>query len=110
MKLKRLFVLPHKVEYAEGLSDPERYVLVFFNDAEFDVGEWALWIPGHELVRECSGAELWTGETCHGLVEQYYMLPRSAFQIRLYRLAHYLRWLAGLEADPSPTALVNFMA
>jgi len=118
LKLKGwIFVLPSKVKYAHKRG--REYVFCVFNDAEFPVGEWFLWMPGNELATHAELAKLtdmkWEGRTTHGVQERFYMLPKGVFRNGdggkgLLTLAHYIRWLAGLEADPSPTALVNFMA
>jgi len=112
MKIKKIFVLPSKARYAEKLG--ERYVLAYFNDPEFPCGEWLLWIPGHELARAVAYADEWIGETTHGCIERYYLVPKRKFNggrggYGLISLAHYIRWLAGLELDPRADALVNFM-
>ena len=117
MKLKAVFVLPSKVEY--GAKAGERYIYAYFNDWEFPTGEWLLWLNGRELARQADEAEargdIWTGETCHGVIERYYMIPRKKFNggeagRGLISLAHYIRWLAGLVPEPDPWALANFMA
>ena len=112
MKVKGIFVLPSKARYAE--KQGERYILVFFNDPEFPCGEWLLWIPGHKLVRAVAYADEWVGETVHGCIERYYIVPKRRFNggrggYGLVSLAHYIRYLAGLEFDPRADALVNFM-
>ena len=112
-----VFVLPHKVDYGAKLG--KHYIYAFFNDAEFPTGDWLLWLNGRELAIQADLAEeagqIWQGETCHGVTERYYMVPKAAFKggeagRGLLSLAHYLRWLAGLVPDPNPLALVNFMA
>ena len=112
-----IFVLPSKVRYAH--KHGREYIFCVFNDAEYPVGEWLLWMPGDELASHAELARLadlkWEGQTVHGVHEKFYMLPKHAFRDGkagegLVSLAHYIRWLAGLEADPRPDALVNFMA
>ena len=112
-----IFVLPSKVRYAR--KHGREYVFCVFNDAEFPCGEWLLWMPGNELAAHAELARLaelkWEGQTVHGVHEKFYMLPKKVFRDGeggrgLLSLAHYLKWLAGLVPDPSPTALVNFMA
>ena len=112
-----IFVLPHKVEYGARLG--KRYIYAFFNDAEFPTGEWLLWLNGQELAIQAHLAReadaIWEGKTRQGVFERYYMVPKAAFKggqggAGLVSLAHYIRWLAGLVRDPSPTALANFMA
>ena len=104
----KVFVLPDKVRYAEKAG--ERYIFVFINDAHlFGQDDWFLWLPGPDLVHEANMAELWTGRTTHGLIEQYYLIPRSKFKKAWHELVAYIRYLAGELADPNPWALANFM-
>ena len=118
LKLKGwIFVLPSKVRYAR--KHGREYVLCIFNDAEYPTGEWLLWMPGNELAAHAELARLadlkWEGQTVHGVREKFYMLPKRAFRDGkagegLVSLAHYLKWLAGLEKSPDMWALENFMA
>jgi len=78
-----------------------------------------IWMPGNELAAHAELARLadlkWEGQTVHGVREKFYMLPKRAFRDGkagegLVSLAHYLKWLAGLEKSPDMWALENFMA
>ena len=104
----KVFVLPSKVEYAEKAG--ERYIFVFVNDAHlFSEDDWLLWLPGPGLVHEANMAEIWTGETSHHVLEQYYLIPRSRFRTGWRELVGYIRYLAGELLHPDPDNLANFM-
>ena len=112
MKISKIFVLPTKAEY--GCSIGKRYIYAYFNDAEFPTGEWLLWLDGEELAKVVAYADKWVGETGHGVLESYYLVPKKKFNggeagRGLISLVHYIRWLAGLVPDPNPLALANFM-
>ena len=112
MRISKIFVLPTKAEYGRKLG--KHYIYAYFNDAEFPTGEWLLWLNGEDLAKAIAYADKWTGETEHGVLESYYLVPKRKFNggrggYGLVSLAHYIRWLAGLELDPRADALVNFM-
>ena len=111
----RVFVLPSKARY--GARKGKRYIFAFFNDWEFPIGDWLLWLNGEELNKLIlKEGEIWEGETRKGVWERYWHVPKEPFRgsgcpggAGLLSLAHYLKWLAGLEKSPDMWALENFM-
>ena len=109
MRLRAVFVLPSKVEYARKRG--QKYIYVYVNDGHlFSAREpWLLWLSGPDLVRVADYADTWTGRTKHSKIEKYYVIPRRKFNTCWHDLVDYIRYLLGELANPNRWALENFM-